>query len=305
MIKMHVDMYECGVVWRDLYSEIDYSTMREYYRIIAIDAMDGEAWGHTELVSVVPDKPADAESTKPAVPAPPSTPSSPMDDMDDDEPVASFMDNDESKWEDAPWDEDEIEQRKASTRTPATSDKPAKAVVPMDPQAGPVQPPSISNAECGVVAKEVVHRLFSHMFDKCGWTGSTWDKTLVGSIREPILVDDVAHVSEVFMAMNGEMDGKFRRNIKIIDKIIGDTQKNGTPKYELFMNANGKRVKRVLVPANMTVQSDAAREMREGKQIAWLMDGYKPPTEDSIVCRLRFDPATDTEVEWTKWPIAE
>ena len=71
------------------------------------------------------------------------------------------------------------------------------------------------------------------------------------------------------------------------------------------MNNYGQRVKRVLVPANIAVQSDAAREMREGKQIAWFMDGYKPPTEDSIVYRLRFDPATDTEVEWTRWPITE
>ena len=48
-----------------------------------------------------------------------------------------------------------------------------------------------------------------------------------------------------------------------------------------------------------------SQEMKDGKWIAWLLDGYKPATKDSILFRLSYDPEHDTEVEWTKWPIEQ
>jgi len=311
-LKMFTDMHEKRIVWKDVYKDINFETMREYYRLIALDALDDAAWGASELVAVVPIQAPDTEATKPDVPEPPKE--GPMDEFYSDEPVASFDDDidpdnvliDEPLFDPGIADTTLEYGDTAVVETPPAppAEKPVEEpkVVHRDPENGAVKQPTITVDEQTVIAKEVVHRLFHHMFTKCGWTGETWDQSLVGTIMEPVLVDDVRNVRQVFMGMNTVDDGKFRRNVKITDHIKGDLQKSGAPKYELFLNANGKRVKRVIAPVNMRMQSDATKEMKEGKWIAWLMDGYKSANADSILFRLRFDPEHDTEVEWTRWP---
>jgi hypothetical protein len=143
--------------------------------------------------------------------------------------------------------------------------------------------------------KEVWMRLYSHIFNKCGWTGEVgtgnFHFTAAGNITEHVNISDLIHkynMPDVVMEYNThDANGK---------KMFGDRAEkcNGTirgeiftkaqlPGYTVYLNFWGRGVKRVLAPQNLLKTSRTAMAARNGAAIAWIMNGDYEDDRESWV----------------------
>jgi hypothetical protein len=133
--------------------------------------------------------------------------------------------------------------------------------------------------------KEVWMRLYSHIFNKCGWTGITglrdFHFTAVGNVTEHVNIADLIHkynMPDVVMEYNThDANGKKMfgdRAEKCNGTIRGEVfSKSQLPGYTVYLNFWGRGVKRVLTPQNLLKTSRTAMAARAGAAIAWVLNG--------------------------------
>lgn len=162
----------------------------------------------------------------------------------------------------------------------------ANAAIPPTPAALPqtYEPNNVDMNIMPALMQSIWQRLYHHVFTKCGWaqnpqTGRFMFTNAV-SVLEQVNIQDIidhfgaANFVKEYDTVNAqgqdcgeEFSGYIRGHL---------SQKAKLPMYSIYLNINGQRVKRVLVPQNpdkMNAQnaySVTAAEAGQGHMIAWV-----------------------------------
>lgn len=143
---------------------------------------------------------------------------------------------------------------------------------------------TIDLAEILQIVKTVYMRIYIHVFTKCGFNPNapaSFDNP--GAVYDPISIADIPNANKVFLAMDVTDElGKPLKDVAITDQIKGQVfSKSGLPGYWLWLNVNGFKVKRALVPQNPNkTKPDGsptvmAGRVRQGYAAMWVIaDGY-------------------------------
>ena len=139
---------------------------------------------------------------------------------------------------------------------------------------------NIPIAEIMAIIQTVYMRVYTHLFTKCGFNPvapTTFDNP--DAVYEPIHIGDIPNANKVFLAMDiTDQAGARQDKVAIIDQIKGQRfKKSGLPGYWLWLNVNGKKRKRCLVPQNPNkIQTNGsptvmAGRVRQGWAVMWVI----------------------------------
>jgi hypothetical protein len=143
------------------------------------------------------------------------------------------------------------------------------------------------------IVERILFRAYAHLFNKCGYNimaRPAFDETQKWGVLEPVFVGDACEDDEVNKVLLGHdiiENGINRINVPITDGFIRGfcTKKGMLPCYTLYFNANGREIKRILLPTNPWkektpgVYSKPAIRAQQGAIIAWMMDGDDNATD--------------------------
>lgn len=136
-----------------------------------------------------------------------------------------------------------------------------------------------------VVVEAVLLRLYTHLFNKCGYMGGMvnpcFDVNGKWGILERISIADIPDVDKALYFYDFLDQQRIQRTmVPITDGMLSGycTKAGMLPAYTVYFNANGNCIKRVLLPQNswkekLGVLSPPALRAQAGAIIAWMMDG--------------------------------
>lgn len=161
----------------------------------------------------------------------------------------------------------------AAVATPATA-----------PPATSYTPNGLSDTTIVAFLKDVYMRLYTHIFNKCGWQlNSDQGFTNPGAVLDPISIADLIqlHQAPGLIMEYDTLDANGHRKPEdckghIRGVVFNKSNQHGIPAFAIYLNINGMRVKRSLIaqnPAKITngQYSSMAVEARAGHAITWLM----------------------------------
>jgi hypothetical protein len=137
--------------------------------------------------------------------------------------------------------------------------------------------------------KQVYLRLYHAIFTKCGWTQNPQTGRFFfsnpGAVLNGVDISDIiryfgaANLVMEYNTLNAQGIGPVAESAAN-GMVRGTIFKNsGLPGFELFLNINGRRIKRVFVPQNpekrnaQNAYSNTAVEAQSGHYLAWIIDG--------------------------------
>jgi hypothetical protein len=150
------------------------------------------------------------------------------------------------------------------------------------------------------IVQTVFMRLYYRIFTKCGFNpAEPTSFGAPGGVYDPVHIGDIPGANKVFLSMDvTDEQGKQVRDVPILDSIKGQVfGKSGLPGYWLYLNVNGRKMKRTLVPQNPnkeTAQGSGvftamAQRVRQNWAIAWVIadayDGQKSEMMVKIECQ--------------------
>ena len=153
-----------------------------------------------------------------------------------------------------------------------------------NPQPTTYPPNNLSVEMIQMAMKATYQMLYHHIFTKCGWQQNPADGRFFFSnpaaVLEPVDLSGIfaqLGVSNLIMEYDtvnaqgqpaGEAFGNFVRGHV--------TSKAGLPRYTLYLNINGHRIRRDFIPQNVNTSSPSAAEAAGGSMIAYVMKGEAP-----------------------------
>lgn len=122
------------------------------------------------------------------------------------------------------------------------------------------------------ITQIVMHRLFNHIYSKCGWNNiGGFDNP--AAILDPVNINDIEGASDLFThADTVDASGKYTPEVPTNGFLRGLISKDGLPMYKLQLTAGDQTHKRTFIPQNPAKTDDA------GKATAWakkVMTGYR------------------------------
>ncbi len=148
-------------------------------------------------------------------------------------------------------------------------------------EAPPVQPMAeraISSEAAAVanISKIVMHRLFNHIYSKCGWNG-VGKFTNPNAVLDPVNINDIEGASELFTRADAfDADGKYKVGIPTDGFLRGITSNDGIPMYKLYVTFKGITQKRTFIPQNPDKTNNGqptawAKRVMAGHRLAMLL----------------------------------
>jgi len=224
--------------------------------------------------------PAPTPSHPVAPPTPPPTPSSP--EVDPTPPAPSVSEAPEVHeptvtpteryFDDGPPMPEDEEYFEADRGEIMPGPAPVHVVAPQKAFDGPME-------EIVSTMQAIYVRLARYMFDKCQWNGQGYFGNPAG-VLEPVYVGDLPYAEQLLVSCDSLNHKGQKAERQIIKHAKGTVFSNSKlPAYVLYVNINGKKCKRVLVPQNADKESKSAKNARNGDRIVWVINGDMSDTD--------------------------
>jgi hypothetical protein len=173
-----------------------------------------------------------------------------------------------------------------------------------------INPPTISKEEQEAIVKIVNMRLYEQIFTKCGFDPNANTSFVnAGAVLEPVAIGDIPNVGQVFLTMDVVDQLNQRQNdVPIVDTIKGQVfTPSNLPGYWLWLNVNGLKAKRILVPQNpnkknqMGYATQYAQNARKGWAVMWFIadkdSSFLKPGESNMKAKIETKPQGPTTYE--------
>lgn len=165
-----------------------------------------------------------------------------------------------------------------------------------------IGPVNLPIEEIKAIIKEVTMRLYNHVFTKCGFNPfnpqAPGGFENGGAIYDPVSIADIPNANKVFVAMDiTDRAGTKQNDVPITGHISGQVFKNSQiPGYWVWVNVNGYKVKRSIVPQNMNKMKEDGSGLkqyaiyaRQGWCVMWVIQdkygNYKSEMKAKIECQ--------------------
>ena len=152
------------------------------------------------------------------------------------------------------------------------------------------------------IVKMVYMRIYTHLFTKCGFnptSGTSFDNP--DAVYEPIHIGDIPNANKVFLAQDiTNIAGARQDKVPIIDQIKGQRfKKSGLPGYWLWLNVNGSKRKRCVVPQNPNKIKNGApttmsARVRQGWAVMWVIADGINGAESEMKVKVETQPGGAT-----------
>ena len=132
------------------------------------------------------------------------------------------------------------------------------------------------------ISKIVMHRLFNHIYSKCGWNG-LGKFTNPNAILDPVNINDIEGASELFTRADSiDADGKYKVGVPTDGFLRGVRSNDGLPMYKLYVTFKGVTQKRTFIPQNPDKMNNGqptnwAKKVMAGHRIAMLLQENGSP----------------------------
>lgn len=169
------------------------------------------------------------------------------------------------------------------------------------PEAAPAL--DIPVVEILAIVKAVYMRIYTHVFTKCGFNPiapTSFDNP--DAVYEPIHIGDIPNANKIFLGMDiTDAAGARQDKVQVLDQIKGQRfKKSGLPGYWLWLNVNGFKMKRCLVPQNPNkMKSDGsptsmAGRVRQGWAVMWVIADGINGAESEMKAKIETQPGGAT-----------